>query len=430
MSTSDIPEIQVSRPAYFSAVVTRTLFVLLAASLAWMQPFPAYEGVSLTPTDIIFPFASLSWLISLALGGVRFRWNRVYWLFIFYFATMAVSSVFSAAPRTSYVKLAGEAYLLGIAVIGFNLLDSENRLKYLVYGWLAGSAIALLIGLFTLALFYAAPGHWLLGYTTYHYGAVPMGNFPRLSATFVSASMFCNYLNVTAVLLLIARRLGWVGPRLFKAFFAAVAVCSAFTVSIGLGGIFLAAGLWIWMFADGRQMILKKAAMSTGLAMAVAFLIPAFAALAPYESAPYSWKLPVLGQTVFPSPRLLVWQQTLDTIAANPLTGKGLNVPTSSVIFTNSEGTMSVLTDAHNIFLSVAAQNGLISLLALVLLCIYLIRIGLAGAERQPIVTGLTIAFLTAFVYQGLTGAFEDARHLWLLIGLIPAALQFRSRPQ
>jgi hypothetical protein len=34
----------------------------------------------------------------------------------------------------------------------------------------------------------------------------------------------------------------------------------------------------------------------------------------------------------------------------------------------------------------------------------------------------LGLAFLVAFAYEGLGGAFEDARHLWVLFGLFLAA--------
>ena len=34
----------------------------------------------------------------------------------------------------------------------------------------------------------------------------------------------------------------------------------------------------------------------------------------------------------------------------------------------------------------------------------------------------LAIAWLDAFVYQGLTGSYEDARHLWVLLGLFLAS--------
>jgi hypothetical protein len=36
-----------------------------------------------------------------------------------------------------------------------------------------------------------------------------------------------------------------------------------------------------------------------------------------------------------------------------------------------------------------------------------------------PLTAALLIAFVSGFIIQGLTGSFEDARHLWLTIGLI-----------
>jgi putative inorganic carbon (hco3(-)) transporter len=42
----------------------------------------------------------------------------------------------------------------------------------------------------------------------------------------------------------------------------------------------------------------------------------------------------------------------------------------------------------------------------------------------------LGIAFLGAFAYQGLGGSFEDARHLWLLFGLLIASRRLEPQPR
>jgi hypothetical protein len=39
---------------------------------------------------------------------------------------------------------------------------------------------------------------------------------------------------------------------------------------------------------------------------------------------------------------------------------------------------------------------------------------------------GLLIGFISSFVLQGLVGSFEDARHLWVLLGLILAAYKIK----
>jgi hypothetical protein len=42
-------------------------------------------------------------------------------------------------------------------------------------------------------------------------------------------------------------------------------------------------------------------------------------------------------------------------------------------------------------------------------------------ARENGVLLGLSVAFVGTLLYQGLTGSFEDARHLWILIGLIGA---------
>jgi len=76
------------------------------------------------------------------------------------------------------------------------------------------------------------------------------------------------------------------------------------------------------------------------------------------------------------------------------------------------------VSDAHNVFLNVAAQAGLVGLAGLLMLMAYAMR--LSRANSVALVLGLT--FLNGFAYQGLTGSFEDTRHLWVLFGILIAA--------
>ena len=84
-------------------------------------------------------------------------------------------------------------------------------------------------------------------------------------------------------------------------------------------------------------------------------------------------------------------------------------------------GQMQLLTDAHNVVLSVAAQSGIFGVVPLVLICIAVIRRSLPFdlTDVNMLRTALGIAFFSAFLVQGLVGSFEDARHLWVLIGLV-----------
>jgi O-antigen ligase len=84
-----------------------------------------------------------------------------------------------------------------------------------------------------------------------------------------------------------------------------------------------------------------------------------------------------------------------------------------------------VLTDAHNVFLSIGAQCGIAGLAGLTALVAFVIartpwRAGLQDQRLPQLLLGA--AFVNVFVYQGLGGSFEDTRHIWVLLGLFMAA--------
>jgi len=61
---------------------------------------------------------------------------------------------------------------------------------------------------------------------------------------------------------------------------------------------------------------------------------------------------------------------------------------------------------------------------AFLTIVLYLFRNGDRYCEDDANVLirrGLRAAFIGAFLYQSLTGSFEDARHIWVLIGLMAA---------
>src|SRR5688500_3965294 len=80
-----------------------------------------------------------------------------------------------------------------------------------------------------------------------------------------------------------------------------------------------------------------------------------------------------------PSSRLLVWKDAVNTFSADPVTGRGLGAGAAGVTYQNSDGTWSLLTDAHNVFLNVAAESGTIGLVALLLLIVAVLRTAFAG---------------------------------------------------
>ncbi len=418
--TAPSPVLIFRKAAWAAAVAV----IFLAAT---MKPFLFVANQRLSPPDILFPAAFVLMLTAVAARQLRLRSDRTFAYLAAYFMAMLISSVFSVDPRTSYLRLGGEIYLLGLAAMMIVQLDNEARLKHAVYAWLAGMALAVSIALISIPLYYLSPDNWLLAHTLYTFGAVPVVNFPRISSTMISASMFCNFLTVGIALLYLARVRSWISRRIFILSLAASVLAALSTISIGIGGIALVIGVCTYLTRSITRPRLAKASLVVGVAAAAVFYFMSFAALRPHATSPFSIDLPVIGN-IQPSSRVLVWIASFRTFADDPMTGKGLGQPACAVSFQNTDGSYSMLTDAHNVFLSVAAQSGSLGLAAIIALSFYLWRLG--RRSDDPAVKLIWAAFVSAFLYQGTVGAYEEARHLWLLIGILVAASDLSRRTE
>lgn len=398
-------------------------FLLLIFSLAFVTPSIYIQNQRAAATDFLFLFVFALSAVCILLRQYKFRWHRFYWLLLFYFATMLLSTIFSPDLRRSAVKLLSETYLLALAVLTFNLVRDEKNLKQIIFAWLAGTFVATAIGVVTILLFYFQPQSWLLNFTLDDYGAVPVGNYPRLQSTFVSATMFCNYLTVSLAMLFIAERIKLIGKTFFSIFYFLILLCAIFTISAGIGGVALFIGVWYWAIYRNKRALFARVSLAGAIACAVFFCVMNCIALQPYSTAPYSIRLPFSEAVLYPSPRILIWTEALQTFARNFFFGNGLGLPTCEVLFQNTDGTFSLLTDAHNTFINVAAQSGIFGLIAIAGIALYFLRkmfrLKIADDLISTAFTGLSLAFLSAFVFQGLTASFEDTRHLWVLIGLL-----------
>ena len=386
------------------------LYLVLVFSLAFMKPTVDVGFAAVTPTDVVFPLFFVAWLAGLAIGAYRLQWRAAYWALALYVGALVVSTIFSINPTQSSTKLAGVIFLCLLAITSASVVDSMDRLRLSILAWLVGATSPILVALAGVVMFYVSPGNSILPYITYHYGAVPIGNFPRISSTFVSASMFCNYLTVTLMLSLIAHWRGWIRRNLAFFLVVMIAISATFTVSIGLGGLVLAIGAWMWLIKPAEP--ISRIVLISGVVAAIAFLGISLV------------ELPRISENkITPSSRVLVWSDALKTFSSDPITGKGLGTGAASVAYQNSDGTWSLLTDAHNTFLNVAAESGVIGLLALLGVIFVVVRSVFQTEEDDQnlklMAVKLGIAFATAFLYEGLTGSFEDARHLWVLVGWI-----------
>lgn len=385
-----------------------TLFLTIPFSLGFMLPMVSIGPSLLTPTELVFPLFFLSWFFALITGALPFRWRAEYGAFALYVVVMAVASVFSMNPSLSFTKLAGVVYLALLALATASVITTLTRLRRAFVTWIIGAATSILIACLAIVLFYIAPQSEILDPFLYHYGAVPAGHFPRINSTFITPSMFCNYLTVTLTIVLAAASREWIGRKTTAVLVAGIFVAAVFTFSIALGGMFLALGLWVWSMNSFG--FLNRVASTILIAVALGFV-----AIAPISLSSLS------TAAVEPSSRLLVWKDAFATFAASPLTGKGPGTGAASVAFQNTDGTWSMLTDAHNMFLNVAAESGLLGLIGLLAVILFMLKTALSNRSESPR-PALAIAFIAAFLFDGLTGSYEDARYLWVLIGLIVAS--------
>ncbi|MEO8043075.1 MAG: hypothetical protein ABI646_10725, partial [Acidobacteriota bacterium] len=64
--------------------------------------------------------------------------------------------------------------------------------------------------------------------------------------------MFCNYLTVILVFVLLAAKMTWIENGLAAAITLAIAVAAIFTVSIALGRFALVAGIWLRIASSNK----------------------------------------------------------------------------------------------------------------------------------------------------------------------------------
>lgn len=355
---------------------------------------------------------------------IRFSW--FYLPLGLYLAAMAVSTVASENLRLSVVKLAGEAYLIGLAVLSFNLIRSETLMRRTMKAWLAGTVITVLVSVIGVIAFYAGVRNPDVNFAITGYGSLPPGNYTRVQGLFDNPNVLCNFLSVSLMIALVMRSLGRLKEFWFRLFIVLLWVSAVFTFSLGLGGMLLSSGLWIWArLRNTERRHQGQMALAGGFAMALVFILATIISPTPAGQRAF-FTLPGTHIRIEPSLRVRIWQTALETFKEHPLLGRGVGLGVAGVAYTSPSGTRHYFTDAHNVWLSIAGQEGVTGLLAFSSIIFFLMKglrpLRATGSTQAVIRAGLAIAFIGAFLYQSLAGSFEDTRHLWVLIGMLAAA--------
>jgi hypothetical protein len=256
----------------------------------------------------------------------------------------------------------------------------------------------------------------------HQFGTLAPGHYPRIETTFGFPSMMVNFLSVSAIVLLMLKRQDKLPTSIAWLLLGATFVTALFGLTPGLGGF--AFVLSAWVFVTARAPALRWAALISGILLGLAQVPIASVTPIIHSTTPYVIWIFGLDQPLAPSVRLMCWTAATQALFANPLLGAGYGSVFLAVPYMDPSGALHLQRDAHNVFLNIGAQAGLVGLAGLAALIVAVAkRTGqwrLADGNRYVLPLG--IAWLAAFCVQGLTGSYEDARHLWLLLGLWLAA--------
>jgi len=398
-------------------LVSEWLLLSLIALLPLMKPAVRYPVIA---ADLLFPLLLAALAMEVASGRRQLRWHHLFAVLLAYVLSLAPSLLATTDVGQSAFKLSTELYLVGLAAATMLIVRNEDMLRRATQVWLAVTAAIVALAIASLAAFAIDPAGPLYQYSRFGFGTLPPGHYPRLALTFFNANMACNYLTVSSGLVFLARDKQWLPQRWAWLLLAGIIVAALSTISPGLGGIALALGTGFWI--RGRSRIALAGAVGLAIAATIALAVTPIV----HPTAPFLIHIPGTHWLLAPSGRFLVWSATLKEFAAHPLLGHGIGLEPVDVRYVDPSGNLQQLTDAHNVFLSIGAQAGVIGLAGLTLLIIYATRLIAAGKAASTIL-GLT--FLNAFFYQGLGGSFEDARHLWVLFGLVAATASLDFTP-
>lgn len=421
---------------------------LLSISMIPFHRFLSLAGEKVHFSDMVFLLAFLLWLGALICGQERLQYSKLYLPLTIYLLTMMLSLNNTPTLIRSAVQLLGNIYLMSLLVLTFHFARSERHLRQTVIAFLLGVLAATASALAGVGLFYwgvtnsGNPFFW-------HYGTLPPGHYPRISGLFANGNTLCNYLIIGFFVLVgFWRELQPVlGRVLLGALGLAMLGAAFFTFSVGWGG-FVAGGMLILWIASRQGLKLSKTAVACGLVLGALTLVglslvstmmltdPVYSyeinegRPAVVSPADHGITLPgnIIRVSFEPSVRVASWKGALQTIGHHPVIGQGIGTwvaPTRHPLVTG--GVVSDR-DAHNAYLNILGQLGVLGFFALGFLLWRLLNRPQQLPLRWPQLS-LLAAIVGAFFFQGLFGSVEEARHLWWLFGLWHASILQNIKP-
>jgi len=394
----------------------RYLFLALVAALPIAQPaLGTIEGYPVQVSDALFVLLAGWLVVGLTARREGLGWSPWHTTAAVFVTVGILSAIASRDPHATTLRAAGTGYVVALALLGAHYGRDERMRRPILIAWIAGTVVTLGAAAAGVALFAAGE---ITNRFLYGFGSLPAGGYPRVQGLFVNANTLCTYLAASLFLVLAGGRAGLINRRFARGLTIAIVAGAALTLSPGLGGVALGLSLW-WSVAaptpTGRRMVYA------GLAAAVVFV------LATLGSPTMLLRDADPGGNFVPSSRVLAWTDAAGTFAEHPWLGAGPGADVAHVDYRNASKGSELLTDAHNMWLSVLAQYGVFgfaSFAAMIGMVVSRMRVSAVLSREGAWRRGCELALIAALLYPSLSGSFEDTRHLWLLIGLTYAAQQ------
>ena len=353
-------------------------------------------------TDLLVAGAAAAWLLEVlrrrgrtGLGPARAALLAL----TAFVALSAVSALLAAEDRAdAAVNVLVAAELLVLTVLTAALTSGRRGRNLVVAVTACGALVTVVLAVAGVVLFALGVETSLAG--PYGEQLVETDSYPRVAAGFHSPPLLASYCIVAAAVLALDSD---VSPRLRRALELALGVVAVLTVSRAVIG-FGAALAIRWAARRGTPRAKAVAATATGLAVAAMVVLSVWRVqIDPARPAD------VLTEAPEPANRREALTTSLDTLGAHPILGTG-----PGTLPGENDG---VPVRAHMTPLNVAATSGLPALAALGAAVVLLWR-------RRPRPTDIALWSGSAGVAIDALGQdVEHFRHVWLLIGLLAAAV-------
>ena len=380
-------------------------------SLGQVGPYP------IVLSDALFVLLAIAAAVSLANGRLRIAWSNWHMAIAVFVAASVASALGAGDVWHSLRKVIGTTYLAALGVLSAHYARDLDMARRIAYAWIAGAILTTAAAAAGVAMFLAGIG---ANPFLYGYGSLPAASYPRVMALFVNANMLCGYLGAAGGIVLAASGAGWIAPKLARPVFAAIVIVAALTISPGLGGLALAFSLWYAASIAPLKPRRARLVRWCGIAAAVVFALGVLVSPTMIQRGmPRTWN------EVEPSSRVLTWIDSVATFRRHPWLGAGPGADVAHVSYINASQGSEFLTDAHNTVLSVLAQTGIQGFIAFAVVIGLLIVPMRRSVDVTPAAawqSGCELALIAGFLYPSLSGSFEDARYVWVLIGMVHAA--------